>query len=48
MFMALTMKQEILDEDAYVNAGPNEMQHRWLDKSLQMDLDVRNKMSCMV
>ena len=33
--MALTMKHKILDEDAYVNASPNKMQHCWLDQRLQ-------------
>ena len=38
--MALELKREIMDDDAYMKAGPEEMSHCWLDKRLQMNLDI--------
>ena len=35
-------QNEILDEDTCVKAGPNKMQYRWFDQTLQMELDVGN------
>ena len=38
--MALELKREIMDDDAHMKASPEEMSHCWLDKRLQMSLNI--------